>query len=333
MSAGKINWSSKNRMYHYSIQKIALGSQDHRLQVGYFLVKPVMGESEFAYAMPFQEDRYDFTLSDIDVDGVDADGLLDEKLNGETMRIGSANLKIYRDLNRPRDNKSRIGYYPHQIINKTPFKFTFKRMVLGPSNLQYREKEVSGSITVIAYNNMHGVFSNFTNNESSVRRNNIMTADLSAGFSGLALMKTHWTFYLMNPEGRFNVSGSLGGFPGTELNRLMGPSSPARIEEGQVNDLQFNLNGNNYNASGTVTMYYSGLKVAILEKDKGKKGMDKKFLTSLFANMMIKNDNPKKNQPVRVAQVNEPRDLNKTMFNLCWKALFKGIKESVGINK
>jgi len=333
MHAGTIDWLAKNNMYKYSIENTTVRSRDHRLMVGRFAVKPLMGESEFVHALKYQDDRYDFSFSDIQVADMDVEALLDENLKGETMRIGNASFKIYRDLNMPPDNKSRIGHYPHQIMNKTPFKFTIRKVVLAPSLLQYREKEITGGITVVTFNNMQGVFSNFTNNEASVKRNNIMIADLNAGFSGLAPMKTRWTFYLMDPDGRFSVSGNLAGFPGTELNKLLGPNSPARIEEGQVNDLQFNLAGNNTGANGTVTMYYNGLKVAVMEKDKGKKKMDKKFLTSLFANIMIKNDNPKKNEPVRVAMVNEPRDPHKTLFNLCWKALFQGIKASVGIKK
>jgi hypothetical protein len=84
---------------------------------------------------------------------------------------------------------------------------------------------------------------------------------------------------------------------------------------------------------GTVKMLYEDLKVALLEKDKGATELDKKSLMSFLANFVIKNDNPRGNEDPRIAQVHWERDPNRSLFNLCWKSLFKGIKETVGVKK
>ena len=97
--------------------------------------------------------------------------------------------------------------------------------------------------------------------------------------------------------------------------------------------LEFDLDGNNNGISGNVKVLYSDLKLSLLEKDKGSSETDRKFLASFLANMVIKNDNPKGKDPAREVTVNHPRDPNRSLFNLCWKAIFQGVKETLGVKK
>jgi hypothetical protein len=48
---------------------------------------------------------------------------------------------------------------------------------------------------------------------------------------------------------------------------------------------------------------------------------------------VIKNSNPKGDDDVRVQQVNLSRNINHSLFYLCWKTIFKGIRETVGIKQ
>ena len=79
-----------------------------------------------------------------------------------------------------------------------------------------------------------------------------------------------------------------------DANRVTEPMGPAKLEEGRLNDLQFNLEGNDYSMNGTVKMLYKDLKVSVLEKEEGTKKLDKKTVASIAANIMIKNSNPAK---------------------------------------
>ncbi len=121
---------------------------------------------------------------------------------------------------------------------------------------------------------------------------------------------------------------------GEKVNPLIEPMAPARIEKGQINNVNFDLSGTNHSIDGDVVMLYNDLKVSLLEKDKGSKELDKKSLGSFIANIAIKNDNPSsKNEQPRTAKVHLERDPNRSIFYLAWKAIFKGIKESAGIKK
>jgi hypothetical protein len=160
-----------------------------------------------------------------------------------------------------------------------------------------------------------------------------MKAFVSSDFLNKTPLKTNWTFYLFHPKGRFDISGTMGVINGKDVNPLAEPMGPASIKEGRFNGLTFDLHGNDYSMNGNVKLLYEDLKVALLEKDKGATETDKKFLTSLLANFVIKNSNPKGDDEARVQQVYLARDTNRSLFYLSWKTIFKGIRKTVGIKQ
>ena len=78
-------------------------------------------------------------------------------------------------------------------------------------------------------------------------------------------------------------------------------------------------------------MLYRDIKISLLKKDKKEKKLDKKGIASLLANIVIKDSNPGKGDEPRTVDVHFNRILNKSFFNLLWKSIFTGIKESVGM--
>jgi hypothetical protein len=95
--------------------------------------------------------------------------------------------------------------------------------------------------------------------------------------------------------------------------------------------LHFNFEGTDSTSDGKVLLLYEDLKISLLKKDKDEGKLDKKSLVSLFANLIIKNSN--KAEDPRAAEVHFNRILNKSFFNLIWKSIFTGVKQTVGMKK
>jgi hypothetical protein len=283
-------------------------------------------------SIPTQDDRFNFSLNNVVFSGIDIQKLSDEYLKAETMSIGRSVFKIYRDLARPRDKKNRVGYYPHQVLDDMPLGFNIRKVNVHNSFIEYKERNhITRKSGLVQFYNLNATLTNFTNNKHAP--NKIMKAFVSSNFLNKTPLKTNWTFYLFDPKGRFDVSGTMGAIDGKDLNALAEPMGPASIKEGHFNGLTFDLHGNDYSMNGTVKLLYDNLKVALLEKDKGAAETDKKFLTSLLANFVIKNSNPKGDDEVRVKQVYLARNTNRSLFYLCWKTIFKGIRETVGVKQ
>ena len=326
----KIGWPSQDKLYDYQAEKIALRSSTGKLSIDRISVIPRLEENEFVNAIPTQDDRLNFSFNNVVLSGIDIQRLPDEYIKAETMTIGRSSFRIYRDLARPRDNKNRVGQYPHQVMDDIQLRFNIKKVNVQNSFVEYKERNhITRQSGKVQFYNVNGTITNFTNDKKAA--NKVMKAVVNSSFLNKTPLKTNWTFYLFHPKGQFDVAGTIGAIDGEVLNTLAEPMGPASIEEGHLNGMTFNLQGSDQSMDGSVKMLYEDLDVALLEKDKGATETDKKFLTSLIANLVIKNSNPKGDDEIRVQQVHLSRDVNRSLFNLCWKTIFKGIQGTVGI--
>jgi hypothetical protein len=103
-----------------------------------------------------------------------------------------------------------------------------------------------------------------------------------------------------------------------------------RLNSGQINAIDFDFKGNNDGAHGDFVMKYQDLKVDVLKRDKDTKEIQTKGVTSLIANVIIKNDNPR-NGNLRSFDPESKRDTQKSFFNLIWKTIFAGMKKTLGL--
>ncbi|MGK2863763.1 MAG: hypothetical protein ACSLE0_17655 [Chitinophagaceae bacterium] len=333
-TCGKFFWPSKDKLYNYSVDNVTLNSATKEITVKQLRMDPTLNEDAFVKSLPFQDDRFDISINDIRIRNADFYQLFNENILADSILAGSASFKIYRDQTRKRQNKNKVGTYPHQRLDDIPVSFQVKKLILANAFLEFKEKSSITSMQgKLQFHNTYAVISNLTNNKEAIRANNIMTASISSQFLNKAPIKVVWTFYLQNPKGRFDVKGNLGSISAADINSITQPLGPAKLENGRIHSLEFDLKGNNYQTNGTVKMLYEDLKISILEMEKDSHELDKKTLASLAANFIIKDENPRKKDDPRIATVHFDRDVNRSIFHLVWKSIFKGIRETVGIKK
>lgn len=334
ITCGKLFWSSTNKLYNYSADSVSINSASSNLRIKNFRITPTLNEDAFVNSLPTQDDRFDFFVSDIQINNITLPQLFEENIIADSMLIGSATFKIYRDLAIPRDKKNRLGTYPQQVIQNLPVPFRVGKVILSNGFVEYKERNhITRQSGKVQFYNIYATINNFTNEKKAIAINNVMTAVISSQFLNKTPLRVTWQFYLLDPKGRFDVKGSIGPIDATLLNPLAEPMGPASIKKGHINGTEFNLKGHDYGMDATVKFLYENLTVTVLEKDKGVKELDKKTLKTFIANIAIKNSNPKRNEDVRVMQVHLDRDMNRSIFYLAWKTLFKGIKETAGLKQ
>jgi hypothetical protein len=258
--------------------------------------------------------------------------LTEEFLKAETLIIGSASFRVYRDRNIPEDNINRVGSYPHQVIQHLPIKFEIKKGIVKNAFIEYKERSSithqSGKVQFWATS---ASISNITNNSNSIAANNKMVFDIQTRLLNQFPLSIRWTFRLDDPEGRFSIHGRSGSADATIFNVLARPMGATQFKTGFVNSMEFDLNGGNYKMNGTLKLFYRDFHLSILKKDDDSIHFKKRRFLNLFANMKIKNNNPEdKDKAPRIANINFPRDIHRSMFNFAWKSLFEGIKEVTG---
>lgn len=329
INCSNLSWNSKDRLYKYVLDSISLNGDEKKVSTKSFKIIPQLDEAKFAQKKIYQADRYDISLNNILIDNLDFLSLVNEKVYADNISIHNSTIKIYRDMTRKPDGKSRIGTYPQQRIADISIPVSVKKLTLRNSYVEYKEKgRIMQKIGKVIFADVNGTFLNITNQYQKDKQAEALTANISANFLKKYPVKTTWNFYLNNRKGRFDIKGQLGSLSATGLNELLEPLGGVRIEKGKVNELSFELKADNYGMKGPVKFRYNDLKVSVLKKDDETKELSKNKLVSIGANLLIYDNNPTKNKPLRIGEADFTRDTTRSMFHMCWKTLMDGIKSS-----
>ncbi|AXY72646.1 hypothetical protein D3H65_01060 [Paraflavitalea soli] len=325
----KASWTSKNKLYHYEVRDIDLNSGAKQLSVHRFVMDPRMPEQKFLQQFKYANDRFDIDLQQVRVTNLNVPLLLREQVKADSLISGKSSIRIYRDLSYPHDKKSRVGTYPQQAVMKLPMEVDIGQALFHNSFIEYKERngksEKSGKVQ---FYNAGLRITNLTSYKQDMAQHP-MRMQFNAQFLNKAPVKAVINFYPDN--GKFTIAGEMGSMSAKGVNELTEPMGLAKIETGTITSLQFNFTGNDHAADGHLTVLYDDLKITLLKKDTVDNSLSKKKFASMLANIKVMNANPGKNGEVRRATVHYDRDETKSFFNLVWKSIFTGVKESVGI--
>jgi hypothetical protein len=326
-----LSWFSDDRRYKFKAKNVISNSTGRDVHIDEFVLNPLKDEQDFMNSIPTQDDRFDFRFTDIVLKNVDYPSLLEEEVNADSLVIRSAVFKVYRDLNIPRDKENRVGDYPHQALQKIPVDIDIRKVVVINSFIEYKERNnITKNSGKLQLYDVYSTITNFTNKKESIRKNNVMTLVAKSSFLNKTPFSVNWKFILRDPDGRFNLKAKMGAINAKDLNALTEPMGPARIEKGEIKGLTIDFNGSDHSMNGSMTLLYDDLKISVLEKDEGAKEWDRKSLTSFVANILVRNSNlHEDDEAARTANITYQRDTNRSIFNLGWKSIFKGIMETI----
>jgi hypothetical protein len=331
ISCDKISLSSKDGFYNYVVNNITLNSLQKQLDIGSIAVKPLLGEKAFANKARFQKDRYDLFVKGIALKNIDMKNLLDKKIFASDLTVANTSLKIYHDLTKPLSRKSKVGNYPPQMLKKVNVPVNISNATLSNVFIRYKEYEkISDSSGVVTFENSNLHIANITNVDSVIHKNNATTVSFNSSILGEIPAKGQFIFYLTGNGGNFAVNGHVSGFDALVLNKVAVPMALMRLNTGTINGIDFNFKGNDSSAHGDFVMKYDKLKVDVLKKDKDSKEIVKDGLKSLLTNLIVKNNNPD-NGDLREKDPAYDRDIHRSFFNLVWKTILMGMKETLGL--
>ena len=331
LGCDKISMTSNDRNYNFLFQDLMINSLKKELNLGTFIIKPFLGKKQFANKAHFQKDRYDVTLKGISLKGIDMGNLVDKKIFASGLTINSTSAKIYRDLTKPLNGKSKVGNYPSQLIKKLDIPINIAHASLSGAFIQYTEHEkISDSSGVVTFTNTNINISNITNANEEIQKNNAMTISFDTKVLNEIPLKGDFKFFLNSGNGAFEVNGHVPSFDALILNKVSVPMALMRLNTGKIDAIDFDFTGNDSSAKGHFVMKYSDLKVDVLKRDKDSKEIKKKGITSLLANIVVKNNNPN-NGDLRKEDPEYERNIQKSFFNLVWKTIFTGMKKTVGV--
>jgi len=326
LSAAGFSFFTENKRYKIQLGAFDINNANSSMRIQSIKVIPQFTEAAFSRILKKQEDLYDLEFRNIVLAGIDTRLLiLKKRLEAATATLQPV-VKIYRDRTVAEDLDSKVGKYPHQMLQTIKFPFSIKKLTIRNGSVSYSEKaEVSGKTGTVFFNNINGTVNNITNISDLINKSNLLELDATASFMGISKVQTLWKLPLNSSNGAFDVSGTAGGFNAVSLNPLIEPLGMASVKKGSVQHLTFKMTGTDLMTKGNATILYKDLKIEVLKIDSG--DVKKKGLQSLLANALMKNSNPL-NGVTRSDEINYERDKTKSFFNLLWKSIFSAVKKT-----
>jgi hypothetical protein len=295
-----------------------------RLNVKELRVAPTVSREEFYRRVGYQKEMYNVHFPSLSLQALDWQGLIRRgQLIAAGGRLSEAAINIYMNRLPPPNTKSKNGNFPQQLLMKLKMPVYIPKLDIANGKLAYTEKNYkTKSEGTVSITEINGAVRNITNMPARLRRNNTCVISLGGKLKGSDLQAT-FRLTLDSKAGAFTVTGRQGPMDGTDLNDITRPLALAEIRSLQVDDIQFNINGNESGARGTLTMRYKDLKVNLLEVEG--EGLDKKDVTSFLTNKLLSHaNNPEPGKALRIAHPYFERDETKSFFNLIWKTIFTG---------
>jgi len=331
VSLDRFSIKSKDGYYTFSAKNLWINSRQKELRINSFDIIPDAGEQQFVNKFNYQKDRYEVHLQGISLKNIVMNDLLDNKLTASNLVIENTLAKIYHDLHKPLREKSKVGNYPSQLLQKINLPINISTATLKNIYIEYRENEiVSDSIGVVSFTNSKLNITNITNVAEAIQKNNQLNISFESNILNSIPISGNFKFLLNSNQGEFITSGHTAAFEASKLNKISIPMALIKINSGKINSIEFNFKGNDTSATGNFVMKYEDLKVDVLKRDKNTKEMKKRGFASLAANLAVKNSNPA-SSGLRKATPQYQRNIYKSFFNLVWKAIFTGMKETVGL--
>jgi len=325
---------SKNKLYTMKVDTITGSATGKNIRVKGFKMIPMYPDLAFSRKLKTQKDRYDLAFKEIDFNGVDFIKLnTDGILHAGSLKLKNAVAKVFMNREMPPGHGDKSGNFPHMALKRLPIQTTIDTLQLRHVNVAYTEyNPIAQERGTVHIDELNGDILNVTNDPVSLARQSHAIANLNAYMIKAAQLKIRIDFDLLSKNAGFTFKGHIGPMNMVKLNPLSKALGLIEVESGNIQQINFSAVANAQGSNGTMQLYYTDLKVKLLKEGEDGAPAKKKGLLSFLANtLVIKDSNPDKGKPVRTAKIHFERPPGASFFNLLWKSVFIGMRETVGI--
>lgn len=327
--------STPDSLYFVKTDKLSFSTLRNELLLKNVKMEPRLGKAEFHQKAGYAKDRFDLDFENILIKDVDFDLFLNQQiLMAKSLSIQKARVDVYNNNAYHRKRTDKTGKFPHQQLLNVALDMRIKQVILNNVNISYAEFDAKSKRTgIIKFNNVRGTISNVTNNIASLKKDDVMMANVKAEIFGKAPVSLNMKFYMSNALGAFDYSGTVGAFNGRILNEIVKPLGMAEIKSATVSKVTFDVKANQNIAKGTMQFYYSDLNVSILKREENGNLKNQGFISTVTNGFIIKSENPSKKGEFTEGRILYSRPYYASFFNYLWQSLFTGVKESVGVSR
>ncbi len=313
--------------YKLNIKKAFYSDLEKIIKADSVQITPLYGRADFAKRAGRQIDQFNCLIPAIQASGFEM-----KKSTPHTAGSYLAHrvdlrfrLDVFRDKRVPRKPR-RPTVLPVLFLHQLPFRLQIDTLAIADSYVLYEEFPKTGDATgKLFFNELHAGISNISNISLQGATMNVTTRFMNAGD-----LKATFTFPF-EAEKPYTAKGSLSNFSIPAINAMLVPFAHAEIESGEMQEMKFHFQYNEYRSDGEVELSYTNLKVRRFKRNQEQ--LENK-LVSFFLNLFVKNNMDKSDtREKRTGTVQMVRNDQRGIFNYWCKSVFSGVRSQFRLDK
>lgn len=320
---------TENGLYIIKNEKFEFSSINNVANAEGLELQPALSEEDFFEEVGYRTDRIEVTSPLAEFRDIRFDELIKmESFEMSEIILNEVDIRVFRNKHYPQQENRSEKKLPQQMLEELGFPIGIETVTLNDSYIRYTElEEHTDERGYVDFANLNATISNTTNIADRLNENPEWILEAETDVMDRARLNAK--FVLPHRELTEMITGTLEPMDATELNRVLEPLALIRIDEGQIQSLNFDMELGSTVATGEVEVIYENLKISLLDED----SMDENLRTrvgSFFANTFaVKNDNSEDDP--RIGEVSYERVPEKSVFNYWWKSLQSGLEASIGL--
>ena len=322
--------SGKDNLYEFSAESLVYESVNNSVTLKNLDITPLQDRKNFPSKNGYQTDVVQANIEYIKLSGInERRWLQDNIIDARALVIGPSKVEIYRNKRYPFNHNQRPDW-PQNLIKNLKQPFIFDSIQLMPSSIHYAELlPIFDDPGYIDFSNLKFKGGRLTNISEEIRNTGIFILEAQALLQKEGLLKARFEFDLNSPAYEHSVVGSLGEMDLRNLNSIIMKSAPVAIEEGRLQEINFNIDFNGNHANGELDVAYNGLKIALL--DYSNEEIHKARMASFLANNLKINSQNQIDRNIQKEEIDYERDESRSIINFWWKSIYSGIVKVIGI--
>ena len=278
---------SLDRFYRYSFKKLSLNSGTKSIRLDSLQILSSYDRKTFSANLKNQKDQLDITIPVLEIENIDyQDAIFRNRYKAGKILLSDPTFFIFKDKTIAVDT-TQYKAMPAELLRNLNFYVNLDTLEFDHAYLKY--EELSSKIDQpgeIFFNQLKGRALGISNDADYVKFGGLLRINITGELMGESDMNINAVFPLNSVDDDFIFMASMQTLQASSLNPLVKPLTLLSAKEGQFNQMQMNVKGNNQQATGQMLLKYENLKVEVQKKD-----MNERQIVSFLANSLIRKNN------------------------------------------
>ena len=335
LSIRDFSYTNKDSSYNFKIEECTASTASKSFSVYNLAITPKLPEQNFCDQFGFQKTRYVFNFKSLIFKKFDfEDFIYRQVFHSDLLEINKMKCSI--NLNKTfKINTLRARKFPQQIPFELALPLTINKIKVINSEINYSEILPQNNLRWhVSFNKLKGEIDHFTNEKKEIIQNKLLKIDFDFLLNNAAKTNLSLGLFYADNKRSFYCNGEMGTYNLAKLNAILKPLAKIEIANCKLKQLQIKLKGDEMGVNANISMKYKNLRVRVLAIDSHDKQLKHQKMYSFLANIMVlSNDNPSVYGKFVHPQFYLARKPQQGFFNLIWKSILKGCKESIGYSE